>query len=104
MAKIVGTDNIRSTTTQYYTIKNSNSPLTFQYINGLDADVDITVEATHAEDDSFSEAVELMSGKTVANSSEDYDTMGYPWDQIRFAVTAVSTPSNGKLKILKMGD
>jgi len=102
MARSIANEEIRSTSTQYFTITNTDSPLTFQYINGLDVDVDITVEATHDNDDSFSEAVELMTNKTITNGSEDYDTMGFPWDKLRFAVTPISSPSSGSLKILKM--
>lgn len=102
MSRLVADDSIRDTNSHTYTIKNGQSPITFQYVNGLNAEITIDVEATYGEDDDFSDSITLESGKTVAASTTDYDTAGYPWEQMRFTVTATTSPSSGTLHIRKM--
>lgn len=85
----------------------------YRYLNGLDVDVDITVEATDSQDTSFSDTEELRgsaSGSeatlTVTNGSVDSDFITEPWELLRISVTPASNPSSGQfeLRSLDQGD
>jgi len=103
MAKDIANEEIRDTENHTYTIPNSgDTPVTFVYSNGLDTAITIVVEGTYNGDEDYSESITLEGGKSIATSETGYDTMGYPWDKVRFTVTADTQPSSGTLTIKKM--
>lgn len=84
-----------------------------RFVNGLDVNVDITVDATDDQDSDFSDSEELRgsaSGSeatlTVSNGSVDSDLVTEPWEHLRIGVTPASNPSSGQfeLRLIDQGE
>lgn len=102
MAKNAGSADIRDTNTYTFSKElHTDEDLTFQYINGLDQDVTVTVNVTHEGDTDFSDSFEANS-QTVNTDTTDRDTMSYPWDRIQFEVSATTAPTSGTFSIKEM--
>lgn len=108
MANDIASDSITDTNTHTYDIDISKKGKgVYDYINGLDADIALTVYGTHEDDDTFSDAHTLVDRTStgsgvIASNSAEYDTLSDPWDQLRVEVTAQSTPTSGTLTIKEM--
>jgi hypothetical protein len=104
MSDIVADLEIRDTNTYERT---SDSGATqgrqlFHVVNGLDAEVTVTVYGTRDEDrQNFSDA-ESLGTLTIASSSTGYETLSDPWEEVQFETVASSTPSSGSLQIYEM--
>lgn len=78
----------------------------YRYLNGLDVNVDVTVETTHVEDADYSDTEELRgSGAdseatlTVEAGTPDSDLITEPWERLRVGVTPASNPSSGEFEL-----
>jgi hypothetical protein len=100
MAYGLGSVSPRSTSTVIIDDTTAVPPSAYQYVNGLDADVNIRVIATYDADDDFSDAVELEPSTTVASGASGFDTLTRTeWDQVRFEITPTAAPDSGTFEI-----
>lgn len=81
----------------------------YRYLNGLDVNVDVSVEATHVEDDGFADPEELRGSATdseplltVETGTTDSDLITEPWELLRIGVTPASNPSTGEFELRKI--
>jgi hypothetical protein len=82
----------------------------YRYLNGLDVNVDITIDGTHVEDGSLTWPEELRgSGSeseptlTVESESADSDLITEPWERLTINVTPASNPSSGEFELRSIG-
>ena len=74
------------------------SRVAIEVINGLDADVDVTVEGSFTP--SFYYKFPVGTTFTVSAGSSTYETLTDPVPYIRIAVKAAAAPSSGELTVM----
>lgn len=96
MARDIYDLDIRDTNTYTKDIETTDDePLTLLYSNTLDQSVTVNVYGTYASDDDFSDAVSIVSGKSVSSGGSSSDSVTTPYDQIRVEVSAGTAPTSG---------
>lgn len=87
-------------------LKSPQDDILLKYVNGLDVNVDITIDATYREDKSgYNDSEELrgsnadVAALTVNNDSTDSDLITEEWEAIKVTTTPASDPSSGSFDL-----
>jgi len=74
----------------------------FHIVNGLDAEVTVTIYGTRDEDRQNFNDAEQLGSLTISASSTGYETLSDPWEEVKFEIVASTSPSSGTLEVYEM--
>lgn len=66
----------------------------FHFVNGFDQAVDVTVDGTYAQDDDFSDSVQLNT-ENISSDASGYYVVTEPWEQIQITLSPAADPTTG---------
>lgn len=76
-----------------------------QYYNNWDVSASVTITATRAGDDDFSEGVELVSANSLSSGgTSDFYVVSDPWEQVQILVSPGGSPNSGSFTAHRMDD